>query len=114
MPHLSARRSPCLPCRPVPLLVPSLRPAGRNVAAINNNPFEYWITYPDAKYVELMQGVQEFVSAPGARDVPVHEVFTDSMAKELFTELASRQIAGLSEVEKLWSQQYRCVPPPSL
>jgi len=98
----------------VPLLVPSLRPAGRNVAAINNNPFEYWITYPDAKYVELMQGVQEFVSAPGARDVPVHEVFTDSMAKELFTELASRQIAGLSEVETLWGQQYRCVLAPSL
>eukprot|EP00802_Teleaulax_amphioxeia_P005775 Tamp_05779.p1 GENE.Tamp_05779~~Tamp_05779.p1 ORF type:complete len:578 (+),score=107.65 Tamp_05779:81-1736(+) len=84
-----------------------LRVATWNVAAINNNPFEYWITYPDAKYVELMQGVQEFVSAPGARDVPVHEVFTDSMAKELFTELASRQIAGLSEVETLWGQQYR-------
>jgi hypothetical protein len=44
------------------------------VAAINNNPFEYWITYPDAKYMELMQGVQDFVSAPRAMDVPVHEV----------------------------------------
>ena len=29
-----------------------------NVAAINNNPFEYWITHSDKQYNELMDAVQ--------------------------------------------------------
>lgn len=34
---------------------PALRVATWNVAAINNNPFEYWITHDDANYNALMQ-----------------------------------------------------------
>ena len=41
-----------------------------NIAAINNNPFEYWITHEDAAYNKLMADVQSFIDAPGARDVP--------------------------------------------
>ena len=29
-----------------------------NVAAINNNPFEYWITHSDKEYNALMDAVQ--------------------------------------------------------
>ena len=29
-----------------------------NIAAINNNPFEYWNTYPDPEYAKLMNGVE--------------------------------------------------------
>ena len=29
-----------------------------NVAAINNNPFEYWITHSDEEYNALMEAVQ--------------------------------------------------------
>ena len=29
-----------------------------NVAAINNNPFEYWITHSDEEYNALMDAVQ--------------------------------------------------------
>ena len=29
-----------------------------NIAAVNNNPFEYWITHDDAQYNELMKRVQ--------------------------------------------------------
>lgn len=54
-----------------------------NIAAVNNNPFEYWITHPDAQYNNLMLGVQEFIDEPGDRDVPVSEVFTPTMMAEL-------------------------------
>ena len=37
-----------------------------NIAAINNNPFEYWITHDDADYNALMEGVQSFIDEPGA------------------------------------------------
>ena len=38
-----------------------------NIAAINNNPFEYWITHDDADYNALMEGVQSFIDQPGER-----------------------------------------------
>jgi hypothetical protein len=84
-----------------------LKVATWNVAAINNNPFEYWITYPDPQYVDLMNGVQEFVSSPGAMDVPVHQVFTEAMAKDLFEEMAKKNVKGLDEVEKRWISEYK-------
>jgi len=40
-----------------------------NIAAINNNPFEYWITHDDADYNALMEGVQSFIDQPGERDL---------------------------------------------
>ena len=44
----------------------TLRVATWNIAAINNNPFEYWITHDDADYNALMEGVQSFIDQPGA------------------------------------------------
>jgi hypothetical protein len=38
-----------------------------NMAAINNNPFEYWITTEDAAYNKLMEDVSEFINNPGAK-----------------------------------------------
>ena len=43
-----------------------------NIAAINNNPFEYWITHDDADYNALMEGVQSFIDQPGERDAHTH------------------------------------------
>jgi hypothetical protein len=54
-----------------------------NIAAINNNPFEYWLTHPDPAYAKLMEDVENFVEAPGDTDVPVGEVFTPAMFDEL-------------------------------
>ena len=54
-----------------------------NIAAVNNNPFEYWLTHPDPAYDQLMQDVQNFIEEPGAADVPVGEVFTQAMFDEL-------------------------------
>lgn len=45
-----------------------------NMAAINNNPFEYWITHDDPAYNKLMEDVSAFIQNPGDKDVPVHKV----------------------------------------
>lgn len=83
-----------------------LRAATWNVAAINNNPFEYWITHEDADYNKLMEDVQEFINAPGARDVAVSSVFTPAMWTELKALMAARSWAGLDQVERFWLEDY--------
>eukprot|EP00971_Amphidinium_carterae_P206023 4088622-Amphidinium_carterae.1 len=68
-----------------------------NISAVNNNPFEYWITHEDScmystlgdlpkcsgssiqllqdeRYSKLMADVEAFVEAPGDRDATVAEV----------------------------------------
>ena len=54
-----------------------------NVAAINNNPFEYYITHHDPKYNKLMENVQKFIDQPEDSDVPVDQVFTRAMFEQL-------------------------------
>jgi len=77
-----------------------------NIAAINNNPFAYWITHKDEDYNKLMVDVQEFISSPGERDVPVKQVFTPAMWADLKQLMAARGWAGLDEVESLWTSDY--------
>ena len=36
-----------------------------NIAAINNNPFEYWITNDDESYNKIMKSVSEYIENPG-------------------------------------------------
>ena len=78
----------------------SLSVATWNVAAINNNPFEYWITHHDPAYNSLMEDVQRFVDEPGDRDVPVSDVFTESMFGELKASMEAAGWAGLDVVER--------------
>ena len=87
------------------LLIP-LVAASWNVSAVNNNPFEYWITYPDPAYNDLMCGVQEFID-DDEQDVAISEIFTDSMFMDLCFELDSHSIAGVAELHKFWTQDYR-------
>lgn len=77
-----------------------------NIAAINNNPFEYWITHDDKDYNKLMVDVQEFIASPGDRDVQVSEVFTASMWSELKAEMSERGWSGLDEVEARWTNDF--------
>jgi len=74
-----------------------------NIAAINNNPFEYWITHDDADYNQLMTSVQDFIDAPDeTKDVPVREVFKQSQFKELRDLMAAEGWSGLDETETRW------------
>ena len=85
----------------------SLSVATWNVAAINNNPFEYWITHHDAAYNTLMADVQQFVDEPGDRDVAVKEVFSEAMFKELVKAMEAAGWDGLDVVKRVWKDDYR-------
>jgi hypothetical protein len=76
-----------------------------NIAAINNNPWEYWISYPEEpEYDQLMKKIEDFIVQPGDKDLPVHQVFTEDM----FTKLDSRMTdAGWKSVRLYWENDFR-------
>ena len=78
-----------------------------NIAAINNNPFEYWITSDDSGYNKIMKSVAEFIEQPAAKDVPINQVFTDSMASELFAEMERVGWSGVKETREQWESSYK-------
>ena len=79
-----------------------------NMAAINNNPFEYWITYDeDPSYERLMKDISTFIDNPDVRDVEVNKVFTDAMALSLFRKLSEYRVVGINETVNLWNKDFR-------
>ena len=79
-----------------------------NIAAINNNPFEYWITNDDPAYNELMKKVSTFITDPGEKDVPVSEVFTDAMFDQLMKSMKSTVTwEGIEETHEQWKNNFR-------
>ena len=78
-----------------------------NIAAVNNNPFEYWITNEDSNYNKIMSRVSGVIDNPGDLDVPVHQIFTDSMFDELAESMTSANWTGVDETRDLWNSQYR-------
>ena len=83
-----------------------LRVVTWNIAAINNNPFEYWITHDDADYNKLMEDVQDFISSPGERDVEVGSVFSASMWAELKALMVARGWEGVEQVDERWRTDF--------
>ena len=81
--------------------------ASWNIAAINNNPFEYWITHDDAKYNELMDKVQQFISSPGDKDIAVEKVFTPKMFEDLKVQMQHNGWDGIEETAKRWEAEFR-------
>eukprot|EP00913_Durusdinium_trenchii_P023026 g21621.t1 len=84
-----------------------------NLAAINNNPFEFWISHSDEAYAKLMDQVEAFIDDPKEKDVPVASVFTEDLFKELQEQMKdgrspswSHGLAlewqGLEKVEEIW------------
>jgi hypothetical protein len=76
-----------------------------NIAAINNNPFEYWITFKqNPEYEKLMINVENFLENPGDKDVKVNQVFTE----EMFTKLDSRLTGvGWTSVRSYWESDFQ-------
>jgi len=99
----------------VPLDDSKLKTATWNIAAVNNNPFEYWITHEDEAYNTLMQGVQSFIDQPDlhssgearlvSQDVPVSQVFTPKMWAELKA-LMTAQGWDVAATEQLWASDF--------
>jgi hypothetical protein len=73
-----------------------------NIAAVNNNPFEYFLTHPDPKYISLMEGVEGFIEAPGERDVTVGSVFTQARYDDLSKRMEA-QGWDVAPVAAVWS-----------
>jgi hypothetical protein len=83
----------------------SLQVATWNVAAINNNPFEYWITYKeDPEYEKLMIRIESFLENPGDKDVLVPDVFTQAMFDALDKRMTG---VGWTSVRSYWEGDYR-------
>uniref|UniRef100_A0A7S4K8E8 Endonuclease/exonuclease/phosphatase domain-containing protein n=1 Tax=Guillardia theta TaxID=55529 RepID=A0A7S4K8E8_GUITH len=78
-----------------------------NIAAVNNNPFEYWVTHNDPAYNKMMVDVQDFIDEPGSRDCPIHEVLTDEMFDELVQHLDRMKCSGLDKLRDTWVSEYR-------
>ena len=76
-----------------------------NVAGINNNPFEYWVTYPDPAYNQFMQAVEQLVSNTD-EDLMVNSIFTESMFLELLEEMKHQNIPNLENVSELWASDF--------
>eukprot|EP01063_Lacrimia_lanifica_P032539 TRINITY_DN556_c0_g1_i1.p1 TRINITY_DN556_c0_g1~~TRINITY_DN556_c0_g1_i1.p1 ORF type:complete len:1825 (+),score=684.23 TRINITY_DN556_c0_g1_i1:58-5532(+) len=86
---------------------PPLEVVTWNVAAVNNNPFEYWITGTD-EYNSIMEQVAKFISDPGANDVEVVDgVFTDVMWEDLKEQMAAVAFKNIDEVDKLWQDDFK-------
>jgi len=76
-----------------------------NIAAINNNPFEYWITMEkNPAYEKLMIDIESFIDSPGEKDLPVHEIFTDRMFDRLETRM---KMVGWDSVRTYWESDFR-------
>jgi len=85
----------------------TMRLATWNMAAINNNPFEYWITYDEnPHYVKLMEDIENFIENPGDKDVPVGEVFTSEMFEALKKLMEQQGWEGLDVVSRMWEEDY--------
>jgi hypothetical protein len=76
-----------------------------NIAAINNNPFEYWITYKEnPAYEQLMLNVEKFLENPDDQDVLVPTVFTQKMFEDLDKRLTTT--AGWTSVRSYWDNDF--------
>lgn len=87
-----------------------LKIATWNVAAINNNPFEYWMTYPDdPRYDKMMKAVEDFVCNPGDKDVTLVEIFSDEMFAQLDEKMAAANWSAghRATVAKIWHEDYK-------
>ena len=84
-----------------------IKAATWNIAAVNNNPFEYWITNEDLNYNKIMSAVSSYIDSPGDMDVLVNEVFTDEMFDELADSMMAANITGVSETRIKWKSEYR-------
>jgi len=76
-----------------------------NIAAINNNPFEYWLTVHDnPEYEALMNNVEKFIEYPADHDIAVDQVFTEEMFAKLDEQLTK---VGWESVKSYWDNDFK-------
>ena len=76
-----------------------------NIAAINNNPFEYWITYDEnPAYEKIMSDIEDFLERPGDKDVKVSSVFTQDMFGRLQQRMNE---VGWDSIQNYWDDDFK-------
>ena len=76
-----------------------------NIAAINNNPFEYWITYDEnPAYEKIMSNIEDFLERPGEKDVTVSSVFTQDMFGKLQQRMND---VGWDSIQNYWDNDFK-------
>lgn len=80
-----------------------------NMAAINNNPFEYWISTDLKSYNDMMENVSSYIKEPYPSDPIISTIFTDAMFEELITQMSTnpKLTSGLEIVKDKWKNDYR-------
>lgn len=78
-----------------------------NISSVNNNPFEYWLTYGDPSYIKTMKSVSDFILNPGLSDVKIKEIFTDVMFYNLLQEMKLIGWTGMEETVNAWENEYK-------
>jgi hypothetical protein len=79
-----------------------------NIGAINNNPFEYWLTMEDdPNYESILTKVEAFVqNPPTKKDVEVSFIFTQQMYDTLRQEMIKLKWDNLDVVDRLWQNDW--------
>ena len=78
-----------------------------NIAAVNNNPFEYWITNEDPTYNNLMKKVSDFIQNPESNDLLVKKIITDKMFTQLEEAMREAGFEGVDETRQMWLTDYK-------
>jgi|MDSW01.1.fsa_nt_gb hypothetical protein len=89
-----------------------LRVATWNVAAVNNNPFEYYVDHDDPAYFRMLRCVEELIDSPGDRDVMLGTLINDAMFADLCRELEIARFAHVDAARECWARDLkkrRCV-----
>ena len=96
---MNVLRSLFLPQTPLPLSLDesseslSICAASWNVAAINNNPFEFWVHCPDEQYNEFMNRVEDIMQTTD-KDFNIIDIFTDERFNDLEEEMCRAGVEG--------------------
>jgi hypothetical protein len=82
---------------------PDLEVVTWNIAAPNNNPFEFWASHESEDYDELMSAFQRCLDNPGELDVEIEGIFSQSMYEEMSAELHQQGVEGLCLLDQMWN-----------
>ena len=77
-----------------------------NVAAVNNNPFEYWVSCADESYNVFMSKVEDLM-LDAENDTAIHNIFSDSMFEALQARTSKADIPQIDDLHNVWSTHFR-------
>lgn len=104
-PHTLEHSSHC--CAPERELGAQRRPilnvATWNIAAPNNNPFEFWVSHQNEEYNDLLLAIQKHIDHPKPFESKICQIFTPGMYAELRNELALQGVSGLEKLDLVWT-----------